>query len=148
MNWHLSTDPERPNIGEQCAVVLIDEDSGGCEICMDFVYVKYSLVSGDEEFRNYEFGFSEEFKDTIAWISKEEILNDFKEFYKLNNKPASPPTQKQLDFIESICEELDIEFTGTTKEEARQFISSHIDEFELANEAYALEHEDAGDRPE
>lgn len=33
-----------------------------------------------------------------------------------------------------------------SEEEARQFISSHIDEFELANEAYALEHEDAGDR--
>lgn len=86
MNWHLSTDPKRPNIGEQCAVVLIDEDSGGCEICMNFVYVKYSLIPGDEEFRNYEFGFSAELKDTLAWISKDEILNDFREFYKHNDQ--------------------------------------------------------------
>lgn len=144
MNWHLSNDPEKPDSWEYCTVV-IEQKNRHC-LRTSRIYSKekdeFFFFTDDE---NCEIT---KFKDTIAWIGEDEFLNDFKEFYKRNNKPASPPTQKQLDFIESICEELDIEFTGTTKEEARQFISSHIDEFELANEAYALEHEDAGDRPE
>lgn len=39
------------------------------------------------------------------------------------------PTEKQLLYIERICEELDIEFKGTTKEQAKNFISNNIEEF-------------------
>lgn len=35
-------------------------------------------------------------------------------------------TEKQINFIEIICEELNIEFTGTTKKDAAEFISENI----------------------
>lgn len=52
-----------------------------------------------------------------------------------------PPTEKQLDFIDSITEFTGYKFTGTTKEEAREFISAHIEEFKLnSTNNWALEH--------
>ena len=35
-------------------------------------------------------------------------------------------TEKQINFIKVICEELDIEFVGTTKKDATEFISKNI----------------------
>lgn len=37
-------------------------------------------------------------------------------------------TEKQINFIKIICEELDIEFVGTTKKDATEFISKNIRE--------------------
>lgn len=39
------------------------------------------------------------------------------------------PTEKQLQYIEKICRELDIEFKGTTRQQAHDFISNNIEEF-------------------
>lgn len=35
-------------------------------------------------------------------------------------------TEKQINFIKVICEELGIEFVGTTKKDATEFISKNI----------------------
>lgn len=40
-------------------------------------------------------------------------------------------TEKQMNFIESICELLEIEFKGTTKKDASNFISANIEEFKV-----------------
>lgn len=43
-----------------------------------------------------------------------------------------PPTDKQLSFIQGICECLDISNPHcSSKDEARQFISDHIREYEM-----------------
>lgn len=107
MNWHLSTDPERPQNDEFCVIVVKRKNRYYVE--SNYMYWEADLYC-DEEGRfvqNDEYCQKFKFSETIAWISEDEILNDFREFYKRKNKPASPPTQKQLDFIESICEEAD-----------------------------------------
>lgn len=64
--------------------------------------------------------------------------------------PMTKPTAKQIDFINSIEDLTGIPFTGSTKQEATRYISENIDEFrrreELEGLAYALQHENAGDR--
>lgn len=59
-------------------------------------------------------------------------------------------TDKQKAFIETICNQLDIEFKGTTKQEATKFISDNIREFEdeqaKDNALWSIEVENAGDR--
>lgn len=42
---------------------------------------------------------------------------------------SQPPTQKQLDYIQSITDELGIEFRGKTKEEARQWLSINVPKY-------------------
>jgi hypothetical protein len=44
------------------------------------------------------------------------------------------PTQKQLDYIESIEENTGIIFTGTTKEEASKYISANKNHPGMQNE--------------
>ena len=39
------------------------------------------------------------------------------------------PTEKQLLYIEKICRELDIEFKGTTRQQAHDFISNNVEDF-------------------
>lgn len=60
------------------------------------------------------------------------------------------PTDKQIDFINSIEDLTGVPFTGSTKQDATRYISENIDEFrrreELEGWAFALMHEDAGDR--
>lgn len=60
------------------------------------------------------------------------------------------PTDRQIDFINSIEDLTGVRFTGSTKQEATRYISDNIDEFrkqeELYGLAYALQHENAGDR--
>lgn len=59
-----------------------------------------------------------------------------------SGKPNFPdsPTQKQLDFIESITEFTGYTFDGITKEDAAKFISAHIQEFKLnSTNTWALE---------
>lgn len=54
-----------------------------------------------------------------------------------SNKNSVPPTPKQLAFIKEISDEIGDEFTGTTKEEARQWITKNIQEYK--NECYLRE---------
>jgi hypothetical protein len=50
-------------------------------------------------------------------------------------------TKKQLEFIEAICDTLNITFYGTTKKEAIYFIDKNIKEFNERQECkWALEH--------
>jgi hypothetical protein len=39
------------------------------------------------------------------------------------------PTQKQLAYIKDISDELGYEFTGTTKEDARQWLSKYVPKY-------------------
>lgn len=51
-----------------------------------------------------------------------------------------PPTEKQLSFIQGICECLDIPNPQcTSKDEARQFISSHVRDYEIKCLAQSME---------
>ena len=43
------------------------------------------------------------------------------------------PTQRQLEFIESIEEFVREKFTGTTREEASEYIDRNIGEFKLSS---------------
>ena len=53
-------------------------------------------------------------------------------------------TEKQKNFIEIICEELDVEFKGSTKEEASSFISKYIKELELKQSLNQILYEECG----
>ena len=51
-----------------------------------------------------------------------------------------PPTEKQLSFIQGICECLDIPNPHcTSKDGARQFISDHVREYEMRNLDQSME---------
>lgn len=52
-------------------------------------------------------------------------------------RESDKPTAKQLLFIKQISDEIGDEFTGTTKSEARQWISGHIQEYK--NECFLRE---------
>ena len=80
MNWHLNIDPERPDDWEYCAVV-IKQKNRYC-LCTSRIYDK----KDDEFWTDTEYCEIIKFKDTIAWISEYEILNDFREFHKRNKK--------------------------------------------------------------
>lgn len=52
----------------------------------------------------------------------------------------NPPTDKQLSFIKGICECLDIPNPQcSSKDEARQFISDHVREYEMKNLDQSME---------
>ena len=51
------------------------------------------------------------------------------------------PTQKQLDYIKSITDDLGIEFTGKTKEEARQWLSINVPKYKEYLRDRQLEHD-------
>lgn len=56
------------------------------------------------------------------------------------NHMAEPPTHAQLEYIKSIEEFVDVQFDGKTKEDARKYISKHVDEFKLKSmDNWALE---------
>ena len=80
MNWHSSTDPERPDDWEYCAVVIKQKN----RYCLrtSRIYSK----EDDEFWTDDEYCETTKFKDTFAWISEDEILNDFREFYKRNKQ--------------------------------------------------------------
>lgn len=53
----------------------------------------------------------------------------------------SRPTDRQLVFIAAIEEFVDEKFSGTTKEDASEYIDRNIEEYRLAScDAYQLEH--------
>lgn len=57
------------------------------------------------------------------------------------NGVLEPPTERQLDFIESIQDVLGIEFGGSTKAEASEWIDEHFEEYKLESaDWWALEH--------
>lgn len=80
MNWHLSTDPERPDDWDYCAVV-IKQDNRHC-LRASRIYSK----KDDEFWTDDEYCETTKFKDTFAWISEDEILNNFREFHKRNKQ--------------------------------------------------------------
>lgn len=52
----------------------------------------------------------------------------------------SRPTDRQLGFIAAIEEFVDEKFSGTTKEDAAEYIDRNIEEYRLAScDAYQLE---------
>lgn len=53
-------------------------------------------------------------------------------------------TKKQSDFIKVICEELDVEFNGTTKKEASDFISKNIEELKKQQALNQILYEEHG----
>lgn len=53
-------------------------------------------------------------------------------------------TEKQKNFIKIICEELDVEFKGSTKEEASNFIGKYIKELELQQSLNRILYEECG----
>ena len=60
---------------------------------------------------------------------------------RLERGGMEPPTERQIDFIESIQETLGIEFDGTTKAEASKWIDEHIGAYELeAADPFSIEH--------
>lgn len=54
---------------------------------------------------------------------------------------ALAPTQKQLDYIQTITDELGIEFKGKTKEEARQWLSINVPKYKEYLKDRQLEHD-------
>ena len=60
---------------------------------------------------------------------------------RLERGGMEPPTERQLDFIESIQETLGIEFDGTTKAEASEWIDEHIGAYKLETaDPFSIEH--------
>lgn len=79
MNWHLSTE-DKPLDGDLCAIVFKRKNRY-------YIDTDYTYFESDKTFlRNDDYGDRFEFKETIAWIGEDEILNDFREFFKLNKK--------------------------------------------------------------
>lgn len=68
------------------------------------------------DFDKWQLEQAETFQELINWIQK------------LEEKKVTPPTEKQLKFIKVIEEEWGYgKFTGTTKQEAGQYISKCVD---------------------
>lgn len=86
MNWHLSTDPERPQGDEFCVIVIKRKN----RYCVDSNYMYWEAdlyCDGEGRFvQNDEYGQKFKFSEIIAWISEDEILNDFREFHKRNKQ--------------------------------------------------------------
>lgn len=79
MNWHLSTE-ERPSDSDFYAIVFKRKNRY-------YIDTDYTYFESDKTFlRNDDYGDRFELKETIAWISEDEILNDFREFLKQNKR--------------------------------------------------------------
>lgn len=57
-----------------------------------------------------------------------------------------PPTDRQIDLIFDIEQEVGVEFTGKTKQEASEFISLWKDHISRDNSVPRYKDEDYGDR--
>ena len=79
MNWHLSSD-DRPSDNDFYAIVFKRKNRY-------YIETDCTYFESDKMFlKNDDYGDTFELKETIAWISEDEILNDFKEFFKQNKK--------------------------------------------------------------
>ena len=75
--------------------------------------------------------------------AKEYMDQGYESIYTYLEEPdQTPATEKQLNFIKGICDCLDIPNPQcTTKEEARQFISAHVRDYEIKNLDQSMENE-------
>lgn len=82
--------------------------------------------NSQSDFDKWQLEQAETFQEVIDWIKE------------LEEQKVTPPTEKQLKFIKVIEEEWGyIKFTGTTKQEASQYISMCVE----SHSKYTLEME-------
>lgn len=80
MNWHLSSDSDQPVEHDIYTIVFKRKNRY-------YIDTDYTYFESDKTFlRNDDYGETFELKETIAWISEDEILNDFIEFFKQNKR--------------------------------------------------------------
>lgn len=78
--------------------------------------------------KNIECGNDELPKGPYEWTGSKFCPNCGRKMVK---GPSEPPTAKQMEFIEDIEEFVDERFTGSTMDEASDYISRNIQKFQL-----------------
>lgn len=93
MNWHLSAE-DRPSDDNFYAIVFKRKNRY-------YIDTDYTYFESDKTFlRNDDYGNRFELKETIAWISEDEILNDFREFFKQNKKHIGKDNKHGSDSLQ------------------------------------------------